>query len=163
MGILERTVDALSRFCVADTEAERQKAIRTLRELLELRENSEPAAEKDLDAVIRNVLLKLGVPDKLIGHRYLVTAITITVNDPTAVDSMKKGLYTAVATQHSATESRVERTIRHAIEVAWERGDMDILQRFFGGTVSASKGKPTNGEFIARVANVVRRKVKEAR
>ena len=160
MGILERTVDALSRLCVAETEAERQKAIKAVRELLELREQGTPTTEKDPDTAIRTVLLKLGVPDKLIGHRYLVTAIALTVNDPTTVDSMTKGLYPAVAGQHGTNEPAVERAIRHAIEVAWDRGDLDTLQRFFGYTVSNTKGKPTNGEFIARVANVVRQRMK---
>lgn len=109
-----------------------------------------------MDAAIRQVLLDLGVPDHILGQRYLVTALTIAAKDQTAVDAITGYLYPTVAEQYNTTGSRVERAIRHAIEVAWDRGDLEVLAKYFGNTVSGTKGKPTNSEFIARISNVVR-------
>ncbi len=161
MGLLEKTVDALGRYCTASSDAERMAVQKTIRELMQLREENAHSFRKDLDTVIRDTLLEIGVPDKLLGHRYLVTALTLTVNNPKATGDLTKKLYPAVAEQHDTTWSRAERAMRHAIEAAWDRGDMDTLQRYFGYTVQSLKGKPTNGEFIARIANVVRKKMQE--
>lgn len=160
MSNLEMKVDALMRLCTAETEESRAEAMANCRAFLS---NSTVAApqvkERDLEATIRRVLLDLGVPDHIKGHRYLVTALTIAVNNQTAVDSITRYLYPAVAEQHGTTNSRAERAIRHAVEVAWDRGDLEILANYFGNTVSAQKGKPTNSEFIARIANVVRAQI----
>ena len=102
------------------------------------------------------MLLDIGVPEHIKGHRYLVRAIRLAVQDPELVEAITKGLYPAVAQAFNATPSRVERAIRHAIEIALNRCDLDTLNRYFGNTMSPSKGKPTNGEFIARISNAVR-------
>jgi two-component system response regulator (stage 0 sporulation protein A) len=102
------------------------------------------------------VLLDIGVPEGLIGHRYLVRAICLVVQEPELLNLITKRLYPDIAKEFNSTGARVERGIRHAIEVAVERCDMDTFIRYFGNTVSPSKGKPTNGEFIARISNVVR-------
>ena len=95
----------------------------------------------------------IGVPAHIKGYQYLREAIIIAVNDMDVINAITKVLYPQVAKTFQTTPSRVERAIRHAIEVAWDRGDLDTLQRFFGYTVSNTKGKPTNSEFIALIAD----------
>lgn len=157
MSNLEMKVDALMRLCTAETEEGRAEAMDRCRKLVSGTTTVlKPASEKSLDAKIRSALLDIGVPDHIIGHRYLVTALTIAVKDQNAVHAITSYLYPAVAEQYNTTGSRVERAIRHAIEVAWDRGDLEVLAKYFGNTVSGTKGKPTNSEFIARISNVVR-------
>jgi len=103
-----------------------------------------------------------GVPAHIKGYQYLREAIIIAVNDMDVINAITKVLYPQVAKTFQTTPSRVERAIRHAIEVAWDRGDLDTLQRFFGYTVSNTKGKPTNSEFVARLTNIVKLRMKEA-
>ncbi|MEG2117950.1 MAG: sporulation initiation factor Spo0A C-terminal domain-containing protein, partial [Clostridia bacterium] len=93
-------------------------------------------------------------------YQYLRTAIIMAINDNEIINSVTKVLYPTVAKQYSTTSSRVERAIRHAIEVAWDRGDLDVLNSFFGYTVQNSRGKPTNSEFIAMIADNLRLKNK---
>lgn len=96
---------------------------------------------------------ELGVPAHIKGYQYLREAIMIAVDDMDVINAVTKVLYPEVAKRFSTTPSRVERAIRHAIEVAWDRGDLETLQKYFGYTVSNSKGKPTNSEFIAMIAD----------
>jgi two-component system response regulator (stage 0 sporulation protein A) len=112
-----------------------------------------PAHEPSLEAVVTDVIHEIGVPAHIKGYQYLREAIIITVQDMDAINAVTKVLYPAVAKKFSTTPSRVERAIRHAIEVAWDRGDLETLQKFFGYTVSNIKGKPTNSEFIAMIAD----------
>ena len=101
----------------------------------------------------RDEINETGVPDHIKGYQYLREAIIITIHDMDVINAVTKVLYPAVAKKYGTTPSRVERAIRHAIEVAWDRGDLETLQRFFGYTVSNIKGKPTNSEFIAMIAD----------
>ena len=108
---------------------------------------------KNLKATITALLHEIGVPANLLGYKYLKDAIATAVNEPTVVNKgITKKLYPRVAKLHDTTPSRVERAIRHAIECAWDRGDLEVLSNFFGNTVSMHKGKPTNSEFIAMAA-----------
>jgi two-component system response regulator (stage 0 sporulation protein A) len=120
--------------------------------------------EPSLEAVVTDIIHEIGVPAHIKGYQYLREAILITVNDMDAINAVTKVLYPAVAKKFATTPSRVERAIRHAIEVAWDRGDIETLQKFFGYTVSNIKGKPTNSEFIAMIADslTLRRKDKMA-
>ena len=111
------------------------------------------AAEPSLEAVVTGILHEIGVPAHIKGYQYLREAIIITVNDMEAINAVTKVLYPAVAKKFTTTPSRVERAIRHAIEVAWDRGDLETLQKYFGYTVSNAKGKPTNSECIAMIAD----------
>ena len=111
---------------------------------------------------MRQILLELGAPDHLLGHEYVVEGILLVANDRTYINNITFGLYPQLAVTFDTTASRVERAIRHLIEVTWTRGDLKVLNRYFGCTVSADKGKPTNGEFIARMANIVRQYLREA-
>ncbi|MBQ6892727.1 MAG: sporulation transcription factor Spo0A, partial [Clostridia bacterium] len=94
------------------------------------------------------------------GYQYLRTAILMTINDSEIINSVTKVLYPSVAKKYSTTTSRVERAIRHAIEVAWDRGDVDTLNSYFGYTIQNNRGKPTNSEFIAMIADNLRLKLK---
>ena len=116
----------------------------------------------DPEQEIRRILLELGSPDHLVGHPYVIRAIQLVMSDRLYINSITFGLYPQLAVEFDTTPARVERAIRHLIEVTWARGDLDILEKYFGNTVSASRGKPTNGEFIARMANVVKGRVDRA-
>ena len=104
----------------------------------------------ELEAVVTDIIHEVGVPAHIKGYQYLREAIILTIKD---MDMINAVLYPEVAKRFNTTPSRVERAIRHAIEVAWDRGDIEVLQRFFGYTVSNIKGKPTNSEFIAMIAD----------
>lgn len=122
--------------------------------------------EQSLEAAVTEIIHEIGVPAHIKGYQYLREAIILTINDMEAINAVTKVLYPAVAKKFSTTPSRVERAIRHAIEVAWDRGDLETLQRFFGYTVSNIKGKPTNSEFIAMIADslsIKRREREESR
>ena len=106
-----------------------------------------------IETMVTGIIHEIGVPAHIKGYQYLREAIIIAVNDMDVINAITKVLYPQVAKTYGTTPSRVERAIRHAIEVAWDRGDLDTLQRFFGYTVSNTKGKPTNSEFIALIAD----------
>lgn len=116
----------------------------------------------DIEAMVTSIIHEIGVPAHIKGYQYLREAIIIAVNDMDVINAITKVLYPQVAKTFQTTPSRVERAIRHAIEVAWDRGDLDTLQRFFGYTVSNTKGKPTNSEFIALIADKLQLELKGA-
>lgn len=103
-----------------------------------------------------NIIHEIGVPAHIKGYQYLRDAIILSVNDIEMLNSITKVLYPTIAKRHQTTPSRVERAIRHAIEVAWSRGKMDTIDELFRYTVSTGKGKPTNSEFIALIADKIR-------
>ncbi len=109
--------------------------------------------EASLEAMVTEIIHEIGVPAHIKGYQYLREAIILTINDMDIINAVTKVLYPTVAKKFNTTPSRVERAIRHAIEVAWDRGDIEVLQKFFGYTVSNIKGKPTNSEFIAMIAD----------
>ena len=117
----------------------------------------QPATPEQHAAQLKNqvtaVIHEIGVPAHIKGYQYLREAIMIAVDDMEVINAVTKVLYPAVAKRFATTPSRVERAIRHAIEVAWDRGDLETLQKYFGYTVSNAKGKPTNSEFIAMIAD----------
>ena len=115
-------------------------------------EGESQALEREVTAVIHEV----GVPAHIKGYQYVREAIVIAVQDMDVINAVTKVLYPEVARRYSTTPSRVERAVRHAIEVAWDRGDLETLQHYFGYTVSNTKGKPTNSEFIAMIADRIR-------
>ena len=118
--------------------------------------------EKNLEALVTNVIHEVGVPAHIKGYQYLREAIMMVVNDIEIINQITKQLYPDIAKTFGTTPSRVERAIRHAIEVAWSRGQLDAVDGIFGYTVSASKGKPTNSEFIAMIADKLRLELKSA-
>ncbi len=114
----------------------------------------------NLEAEITNIIHEIGVPAHIKGYSYLREAITLVVNDMELLSAVTKELYPTIAKKYNTTASRVERAIRHAIEVAWNRGQIETINKLFGYTIHNSKGKPTNSEFIAMVADKLRLKNK---
>jgi len=108
---------------------------------------------RSLESTVTAIIHEIGVPAHIKGYQYLREAIMIAVEDMDVINAVTKILYPEVAKHFGTTASRVERAIRHAIEVAWDRGDLETLQKYFGYTVSNAKGKPTNSEFIAMIAD----------
>ena len=130
---------------------------------LSVKKNSinSPSNEKpDLETEITSIIHEIGVPAHIKGYMYLREAITLVVNDMELLSAVTKELYPTVAEKYNTTASRVERAIRHAIEVAWARGQVDVINKLFGYTIHNEKGKPTNSEFIAMVADKLRLKNK---
>ena len=130
---------------------------------VDFRQSAETSyADADLEAIVTDIIHEIGVPAHIKGYQYLREAIILTIKDMDMINAVTKVLYPEVAKRFGTTPSRVERAIRHAIEVAWDRGDVETLQRFFGYTVSGIKGKPTNSEFIAMIADNLSLKRKHA-
>lgn len=118
--------------------------------------------QENLEALVTNVIHEVGVPAHIKGYQYLREAIMVVVNDIDVINQITKQLYPNIANKFNTTPSRVERAIRHAIEVAWARGQQEAVESIFGYTVSAAKGKPTNSEFIAMIADKLRLELKSA-
>ena len=114
------------------------------------------SAGQDLEIRVTEIIHQLGVPAHIKGYHYLRAAILASLENPELLESVTKMLYPTVAMKFDTTASRVERAIRHAIEIAWDRGDLDVLNSYFGYTVNTCKGKPTNSEFIALVTDKLR-------
>ncbi len=133
--------------------------------LIKIRRGDTPGAERlsdrpDMEAQVTKIIHQIGVPAHIKGYQYLRTAILMAIDDTDIINSVTKILYPSVAKKYQTTTSRVERAIRHAIEVAWDRGDVDTLNSYFGYTIQNSRGKPTNSEFIAMIADNLRLKYK---
>ncbi|HHY24220.1 MAG TPA: sporulation transcription factor Spo0A [Clostridiaceae bacterium] len=118
------------------------------------------AEKRDLEVEVTNIMHEIGVPAHIKGYQYLRDAIMMVVKDLDAINSITKQLYPAIAKDYSTTPSRVERAIRHAIEVAWNRGRIEAINSIFGYTINMGKGKPTNSEFIAMIADKLRIELK---
>lgn len=124
--------------------------------LLNQAQNNSAKGKNDLEFTVTDIIHQLGVPAHIKGYHYLRAAIMFSIENPELLDSVTKMLYPTVAAHFNTTASRVERAIRHAIEIAWDRGDIDILNSFFGFTVNTCKGKPTNSEFVALITDKLR-------
>lgn len=131
---------------------ERMKFIASPEEI----KRSEDYARYNLESDVTNIIHEIGVPAHIKGYQYLREAIMMSVDDSEMLNSITKILYPSIAKQHGTTPSRVERAIRHAIEVAWSRGKVDTIDELFGYTVNNGKGKPTNSEFVALIADKIR-------
>lgn len=135
----------------------------TVVERIRLLENEEQVTSPvSLESQVTTIIHEIGVPAHIKGYQFLRSAILIAVDNMEVINAVTKVLYPAVAKEYGTTSSRVERAIRHAIEVAWDRGDIEVLQKYFGYTVSNSKGKPTNSEFIAMIADRLQLQQKQA-
>ncbi|MCQ2450361.1 MAG: sporulation transcription factor Spo0A [Clostridia bacterium] len=115
--------------------------------------------DTDLEYMITEIIHQIGVPAHIKGYNYLREAIMLSVKDSEMINAVTKLLYPTIAKHNATTSSRVERAIRHAIEVAWDRGDIDTLNAYFGYTIQNDRGKPTNSEFIAMIADKLRLKI----
>jgi len=119
-------------------------------------------SDNELELMITEIIHQIGVPAHIKGYHYLREAIMLSIKNEEVINSITKLLYPTVAKKFSTTSSRVERAIRHAIEVAWDRGDLDVLNAYFGFTINNDRGKPTNSEFIAMIADKIRLRIRVA-
>ena len=158
MSILEMQVEALMRLCTASDEETKMEAKKEIRRLLL---GGKSPTGRDPEDILRQILLELGAPDHLLGHSYVIQAVLLVLHDRMYINNITFALYPQLAARFDTTAARVERAIRHLVEVTWDRGDLDVLMHYFGNTVSPQKGKPTNGEFIARLTNVVKQRMKK--
>lgn len=140
---------------IQSLKGDRQKRKREIRKVAPY-ETKSAYIERNLETDVTNMIHEIGVPAHIKGYQYLRDAIMMAVEDMNMLNSITKILYPTIAKNHQTTPSRVERAIRHAIEVAWSRGKMDTIDELFGYTVSVGKGKPTNSEFIALIADKIR-------
>ncbi|MBQ9658396.1 MAG: sporulation transcription factor Spo0A [Clostridia bacterium] len=129
---------------------------------IELNDKNNNNTHENLEALVTNIIHEVGVPAHIKGYQYLREAIMMVVNNIDIINQITKSLYPDIAQKFNTTPSRVERAIRHAIEVAWGRGEQETVQNIFGYTISAAKGKPTNSEFIAMIADKLRLELKTA-
>lgn len=119
-------------------------------------------SDSDLELMVTEIIHQIGVPAHIKGYHYLREAIMLSIKNEEVINSITKLLYPTVAKKFTTTSSRVERAIRHAIEVAWDRGDLDVLNAYFGYTINNDRGKPTNSEFIAMIADKIRLRIRVA-
>lgn len=115
-----------------------------------------PAKARNLDVEVTNIIHQMGVPAHIKGYQYLRDAIILVINEINLLGAVTKELYPMIAQKYMTTPSRVERAIRHAIELAWDRGNVEMMNKFFGYTINVERGKPTNSEFIAMIADKLR-------
>ena len=158
MTKLEQKVNALIRVVLADNQIDYQKAKAELT-LLSLDDREDPV---EVEGEIRKILVEIGMPDNLLGHRYSVEAIRLVAENEDYIHMIHRKLYPAIAEKFDVVPKQVERNIRRGIESAWDRGDLKVLAKYFGNTVSRYSCRPTVGEFIARIANEANQRMKEA-
>lgn len=156
MSVLETKVNAIIDLLLATDDAEYFKARASL---MELRNSAEETVFTSVDEKIEQFLLDVGVPANLSGYRYLTAAIEYCMNYLDNPPKMSGEIYPTIAKKFNSTASRVERSIRHAIETAWNRSDWSILSKHFGNTISPELGKPTNSEFLWRAAYIIHKTV----
>lgn len=129
--------------------------------MVSLQGGKRSVTDMEIESMVTEVIHEIGVPAHIKGYQYIREAIVQTVKDMDLINAVTKALYPMVAKKYGTTPSRVERAIRHAIEVAWDRGDLEVLQKYFGYTVSNIKGKPTNSEFVALISDKLRLQLRE--
>lgn len=154
----EKKINAIMRYIVADSREEKNAIMEEIKDMIEPASNEKWS--ENIEDVISEILVELGMPSHIMGYQYSVYAIKIAVENTDIINAITCGLYPTVAEHYGTTASRVERAIRLGIERAWDRGDLDVIKKYFGNTISLVKGRPTNSEFIARVANIVRRRIR---
>lgn len=159
MRKLEEKINALMHFATAVTPEEKQKA---RQEILQLQTNGGQVIDRtDPDAILKQILLDIGAPSYLTGYRYILMAVKLLMEDPKM--SITNKLYPCIAETFGSAANRVERAIRHVIEVTWDRGDLDVLNHYFGNTVSSLKGKPTNRHFLIQMVYEVQQRMEPKR
>lgn len=157
MNTIEIKLDKLIELSLAETEQEKNRIIDELRHILE--SGGLGHYRSGPEQVIDDILVELGAPNNLLGYPYLAHAILLVMEDRMYINDITFGLYPQVAAKFDTLAARVERNIRNVIEVTFARGDTNVLHRYFGNTIKSEKGKPTNAEFISRIANVAKRRI----
>ena len=157
MELLTEKVKAIIDFELATSQQERSKAELKIRDLQSRTSNPAQTAEQ----ILRRILFELGVPEHLVGYQYIIDAVLMVVDEPKLINRLSgNGLYLFVGSKNGVTASKTERGIRYVVDKVFLNCDMDILHRYFGNTIDPDRGKATNGEFIAKMANVVREQMK---
>lgn len=157
MTTLETKIDLLAALALADDEASRKSLKQALREQMLKEPEPDPV---DVDDAIEDILRQVGVPCSLLGYNDLVVGLHLILERPGIEEAITKEFYPEISKIRNRPASRIERAIRHAIEVAWDRCDVDVLYDMFGNTVSFEKTRPTNSEFITQMAHHIRRRVR---
>lgn len=154
---IEQKVNAIMRYIVTERDEEKEKIVEEMRFIIE------PIAKgkrtENIEDVISEILVELGMPAHIMGYRYTIYAIKLAIDNPDIIRAITCKLYPAVAEKYGTTANRCERAIRYAIERTLDRADIYVIEMYFGNTISIIKGKPTNSEFIARMANIVKRRI----
>ena len=156
MTNMEQRINAMCAVMVADTIEERKKAVADLKLLMQNKEVN----PKDAEYLIREMFMEMGVPDHLIGYDYAVAAIRYVADDRNMLQTISTGLYPTLAAEFNATAPRIERGIRHLISETMDRGNKRVIDRYFGTLINSESLKITNGEFIARMANLVKQRMR---
>lgn len=163
MITMEQKIDIILRYIASEDETDkavlREKAIEALNDTTPAIDNSADT----LDNIIENLLKEIGVPFHLVGYTHVSHALRLLISNYNYIDEITKGLYPAIAERVGSTPSRVERGIRHAVEVIYNSRDTDAANAIFGNTINSNKGKPTNAEFLAGCAKEVERRMKKAK
>ncbi len=157
--LLTEATEAGAAYCLIkplDMQALQDRILRAAKQRSRRGAPIQTGAGGDIETQVTKIIHQIGVPAHIKGYQYLRTAIMMAIADSDIINSVTKILYPSVAKKYATTSSRVERAIRHAIEVAWDRGDIDTLNAYFGYTVQNNRGKPTNSEFIAMIADNLR-------
>lgn len=157
MDVFTKRIRQMFNNTISSAEVKKSVAFIDTQSEIKISEESKPL---DLEAEITSIIHEIGVPAHIKGYMYLREAISMVVNDIELLSAVTKELYPSIAKKYNTTASRVERAIRHAIEVAWSRGEVETINKIFGYTINNGKGKPTNSEFIAMVADKLRLKNK---
>lgn len=155
---IEKKVNAIMMYIIEKDEHEKAKIVEKIKTMVEPAEKKEQA--RSVEDLISEILVELGMPCHIKGYRYSAYAIKLATENSNILDSVTGVLYPSVAEHHGTTASSVERGIGHSIEVCFDRIDINIMEKYFGNTVSPKKGKPTNAEFIARISDIVRRRIR---
>lgn len=159
----ERQISAMPNACFMLKPYDCDMIVNIIRQAAQMQLSpDDPRLAEDMEMVITEIIHQIGIPAHIKGYHYLRYAILASLDNSEMLESVTKLLYPTVAKHFNTTPSRVERAIRHAIETAWDRGDLDTIQNLFGYTVSVGKGKPTNSEFIALITDNLRLKYKKA-
>lgn len=155
---IEKKVNAIMWYIVAENDEEKRNTMAEIKAMIE------PVAKEkqteNIEDVISEILVELGMPAHIMGYRFSAYAIKLATENSDILNAIMCELYPDVAKHFGTTATRVEREIRNGIECAWVRGDINVIEKYFGNTISIKKGKPTNSEFIARVSNIVRRRMR---
>jgi len=154
--ILDDLIEADKEFQIMITVPAGNLSDKKIHKTAQIIENRKESSKFDLEKEVTNMIHEIGVPAHIKGYQYLREAIIMSVEDTSVLSSITKILYPGIAKRFATTPSRVERAIRHAIEVAWNRGKMETLENLFGYTINTGKGKPTNSEFVALIADKIR-------
>lgn len=152
MTRVERMLCAIAEYEMAENEHDQKKAKKELLAVMKDVRNN----QIDAETLVRDIMAEIGAPESLVGYPYTVYAILKCIEDEVYINNITYRLYPEVAAHFDTTASRVERAIRHLIEVIFQRTDMEVIYKYFRNTVNPEKGKLTNGELIARIANIVR-------